>query len=336
MASEARRFSAAVLLSLVTLTALPAAADPSLSEKETARSAMEEGDAKRDKNDLKGALKSYEAADAIMHVPTTGLEVARTQAALGMLLEARETSLRVSRLPVKPNEPPPFVAARKAAEQLSSDLAARIPSITVAFANVEPGQTPQLVFDGEAVPLAAQGAPRKVNPNIPHTIVAKTASAEKKETVTVQEKEQRTVTIDFKAPVAAVPPTPPVGGEQPQPQPEKPSQGGGIGTGKILMFGGFAVAVIGIGVGSVTGLMSISKESDLEPKCPGGKCPSSVSGDLDSVKSLGTISTISFIVGGVGAGVGVLGLVLSKNESKEQASIRPVVGPTWLGAAGTF
>src|SRR5438067_1428679 len=142
-----RRLLTACAVSALILGTTPTAlAEPSLSDKETARSLMDDGDAKRDKGDFKSALKSYEAADAIMHVPTTGLEVARAQAQLGLLLEARETLGRVIRLPPKPGEPPPFVAARKTAESLSAEIAARIPSVTVLLTNGEVGQAPVITF----------------------------------------------------------------------------------------------------------------------------------------------------------------------------------------------
>src|SRR4051812_48503546 len=157
------------LIAAVLLGASPASADPSLSDRETARSLMDDGDAKRDKGDVKAALKSYEAADAIMHVPTTGLEVARAQAQLGLLLEARETLGRVARLAPKAGEPPPFTAARKTAEALSTEIGTRIPSVTVVVTNGEGGQTPAVVFDGEVIPPAAAQAPRKINPGH-HTV----------------------------------------------------------------------------------------------------------------------------------------------------------------------
>jgi len=68
------------------LASAVAAAEPSPADKETARGLMAEGRSGRDKGDLKGALKAFAAADSIMHVPTTGVEVARTQAALGQLV----------------------------------------------------------------------------------------------------------------------------------------------------------------------------------------------------------------------------------------------------------
>jgi hypothetical protein len=324
MASEVRgRALAAVLAASVVLAVSSTAlADPSLSDRETARGLMEDGDGKRDKGDLKGALKSYEAADAIMHVPTTGLEVGRTQAAVGLLLEARETLSRVMRIPVKPNETAVLTAARKAAEQLSAEIAARIPTIVVTVANADPAQPREVLVDNEPVPAAAADVPRKVNPG-EHTIVVRSGGVEKRETVTVAEREQKTVKIDLK------PPAPPV---------QEPVQvsSSSLPTSKILIFGGFGLAAVGIGVGSVTGLMSFSKVDDVKKTC-NPSCPPSQASEIDSAKSLGTISTIAFIAGGLGAAAGVVGLVMAKKEApREGASIQPVLGPTWAGLNGTF
>lgn len=330
-----------VASTLAVTLATTASADPSLSDRETARSLMDDGDAKRDKNDFKAALKSYEAADAIMHVPTTGLEVARAQAQLGMLLEARETLGRVNRLPPKPGEPAPFTAARKTAETLTAEIGARIPSVTVLVTNGEPGQTTVVVFDGEIVPPAASAAPRKVNPGR-HNIVARSGSLEKKQDIDVLEREAKTVTIDLK-PSKGVVPMPPPGGDETVSTTSSPSS-----LPKILIFGGFGLGIVGVGVGSVTGLMSISKVNDVKKGCPNDVCPTTSQPDIDSAKSLGTISTVAFIAGGVGIGAGVIGLVLqSKQSSTESApppgtsakstlTVRPDVGPTSLGLHGTF
>jgi hypothetical protein len=321
-----------MLATLLLAAATPARADPSLSDRETARSLMDDGDAKRDKGDFKSALKSYEAADAIMRVPTTGLEVARTQAQLGLLLEARETLGRVMRLPPRPGEPPPFTAARKTAEQLSTELGARLPSVTVVVTNGEAGQPIQVTFDGEVVPPAAVQAPRKVNPGA-HTIVARSGSLEKKEQIAVNERDVRTVTLDLKPAAAA--PEPPKIDEQPS-----------SALPKILVFGGFGLGLVGVGVGTVTGLMSISQVNDVRKDCVGDVCKPSRQSDIDAAQSLGTISTVAFIVGGAGIAAGVIGLVLSGKQSTEpppgtsakgaRPTFVPDVGPTWVGAHGTF
>lgn len=287
---------------------------------------MEDGDGKRDKGDLKGALKAYEAADAIMKVPTTGFEVAKAQSALGQLIEARETALRVTRIPPKPGEPPPFTTARKNADALSNELGARIPSVQISVVNAEPGATPSVTIDNDNIPAAALAAPRKVNPG-PHVVVVKAGSAEKREEFSIAERENKTVTVDLKpAPVATT-------------TTDSGSSKGG--TGKVLMIGGFALGAIGIGVGSVTGLMSISKTDELKPECPNNNCPPNRADDVDSAQSLGNISTVMFIVGAVGIGVGVVGLVMS-NKGKDataaiaKPTVRPILGGTYYGLGGTF
>lgn len=333
MASRSRILSrclAVLASSFVIATASPAFAEPSAADKETARSLMEDGDTKRDKGDLKGALKSYEAADAIMKVPTTGLEVAKAQAALGLLIEARDTLQRVVRIPAKPGEPAPFTAARKNAETLSNELAGRIPAVTINLTNVAPDTTPTVLIDDETIPAAVIGVPRKVNPGS-HVIVVKANGGEKREELSIAEKETKTITIDLAdlaGATAQVPETPP----------EASSSGGGAG--KALMYAGFSLGVVGIGVGAVTGLMSISQTNELKDQCPNNVCPRDRQGDIDSAQSLGNISTIAFIAGGVGIGVGVVGLLMSGKDTKETGSTKPRVDPVvsgnYVGLRGTF
>jgi hypothetical protein len=331
-----KRTSLACITTAVVLSfASPALAEPSLADRETARSLMDEGDRKRDAGDLKGALKSYEAADAIMHVPTTGIEVARTQIALGMLLEARETLGRILRSPVKPNEPAPFTAARKAADTLNAELGPRIPAIQVVIQNADQGQA-QISIDNEQIPPAASSVPRKVNPGA-HVVLVKVGSADKQVDVMVAEGETKTVTVDF--------------ADLRPPEPSSPQdQGSGLGVlPKVLMFGGFGLGAVGIGVGAVTGLMSIAKTNDLQKECPENNCPRGYQSRIDEATGLGNISTAAFIVGGVGVAAGVVGIILSNNEKKEPTTpaakspspfgpdhVRAVLGPSYVGLAGAF
>lgn len=336
--TRARRCPAALVFAAVLTFASVAAAQPTAAEKAAARDLMEQGDSRRDKGDLQGALKAFESADAIMHVPTTGLEVARVQAELGKLVEARETATRILETPMRPREPAPFVAARKAADQLASELSLRIPTLTIAVTNVEPGQTAQVTLDGEALPPGVVDAPRKVNPG-KHHVAVRAGAIEKREDVQVVEREQRTVTFDMKPkPVAAAKPPPP------------PPEETASTTPRALMIGGFALAAVGVGVGAVTGLMSISKVNDIKKDCSGDTCPADRQGDIDSARSLGTISSIAFVAAGVGVGVGVVGYFMSKSAASSEPTIgqsaatrppvrvrvAPEIGPTWAGLHGTF
>jgi hypothetical protein len=327
---------AALGFAFVTFLSSPVLAQ-SLSDKETARALMDEGDAKRDAKDYKAALAAYEKADAIMHVPTTGLEVARMQAQLGLLLEARETLGRVVRIPSKDKEPQAFVNARKAADQLSEELAKRVPSVQLAITGLEPGQVPEVTVDNEPLPAAALNVPRKVNPGT-HSIVVRSPGHEKKVDVTVAERETKNVPVDLK--------------DKPPEQKTVKMDTTSVdesSTPKILMFGGFGLAVVGIGVGSVTGLMSMSKVDDIKATCNAeNKCPSDKAGDIDDAKMLGNISTLGFAAGGLGAAIGIVGLVMmsgSKESSPPPGAsaknaplvkTQPVVGAGYFGLAGTF
>lgn len=301
---------------------------PSLADRETARSLMDEGDKKRDAGDMKGALKSYEGADAIMKVPTTGLEVAKAQIALGLLLEARETLGSILRSPARPGEPAPFLAARKSADAITTELAPRIPSIQISLQSADPAAATQITIDNEPLVAAAAFAPRKVNPG-PHTVVVKAGTFEKKVNVVVVERETKTVTIDLKEKAARPRTEGPTPASKPLP--------------KVLMFGGFGLAAAGVGVGAVTGLMSISKTGTLKDVCQNDVCPPDKQGDIDDAKGLGNVSTIAFIVGAAGIGAGVVGLVLSGKEKRERTTdprqaglVRPIVSPTYLGLSGRF
>lgn len=195
-------FSRSVFLAAVftTLSASPGAfAQPSSADKETARNLMKEGDAKFSSRDFAGALKAYEAAHAIMQVPSTGLPLAKAQLEKGLLVEARDTLLQVTRHPKEANEPAAYAKAREEATDLAQKIAPRIPSVTIAVEGAPSGTAVEVKVDGTSVPPAALSAPRKVNPGS-HVITA-SASGFKTATsnVTVKEGDTQKVTLKLVA-----------------------------------------------------------------------------------------------------------------------------------------
>ena len=154
-----------VLAVTSTLLAGPSAsADPTPEDKATARTLLSDGRAKMEAKDYEGALKSFQAAHAIMGVPTTGLDLARAQAALGKLVEARETALAVTKTPVLPAEPSVFTRARASATELMTEIAPRIPSLVVIVRGAPADSVPVVTVDDVVIPVAALGLPRKLNP----------------------------------------------------------------------------------------------------------------------------------------------------------------------------
>jgi hypothetical protein len=333
------------------LTASTVRAEPTSADRETARQLMDDGRAQRDKNDLKGALQRFKAADDIMHVPTTGLEVARTQVALGLLVEARDTIARIRLTPAKSNDPHQFKEARVKADQLDATLDGRVPRLTVVMHGAPSGQTPSVSIDGIPVPAAVIGLPHTVDPGH-HVVVVKTQGAEGQREVDVREGETKSLEVAL-VPSPSGPAGPPAEGTAqatvPPPGPatdapvaETPAPRKTSHAPDALTYAGGAVAGAGLVVGVVTGVMSWSQTSSLSSACPGHACPPASYAAYDSANSLATISTISFVAGGVGACLAVISLVVGHEEKSEpaptsaQVRVSPWIGAGAAGLRGSF
>jgi hypothetical protein len=78
-----------------------------------------------------------------------------------------------------------------------------------------------------------------------------------------------------------------------------------------MAIAGFSVAGAGLLVGAVTGGLSLSDAATLRDACPDGACPPELSDTLSRRDTLAHVSTASFALAGVGAVLGVVGVVLS-------------------------
>jgi hypothetical protein len=337
MVSSRARTSAWIVASV--LVAGAAQADPSAADRETARTLMQQGRELRAKGDLKEALKRFHAADEIMHVPSTGLEVARSQVAIGELVEARDTIAAIRRVPPKPNEPAPFREARAKAEELDSSLNGRVPSLSISVLGAAAGETPTVSIDGEALPLGVIGLPRAVDPGH-HVVVAKTAGAEAKQELDVHEGEQKPVELTLLAV------TGPAGAEERSPdapaEPEAPPPATRSHGPTVLTWAGVALAGAGVVAGTVTGLMSMSKKSALQSECRNDVCGPSSYSDYSAANAFATVSTIGFIAAGVGGVVAAVTVIVGHQgpgaapAPAAKLTIAPSLGLGVAGVSGTF
>jgi hypothetical protein len=334
MASERLRARALRLSFGVLLFAGVLRADPTDDQKKTARNAMAEGRELRDEKNYKDALEAFKKAHAIMGVPTTGIEIARTMVLLGQLVEARDAALSVAHLPPQPKEPAPFQAARDEASKLADDLNTRIPTIKIVLTGADKGPAPEVRIDDVVVGAEALKSPIARNPG-KHDISAKRGSDIKSTQIELKESTPQTVTLDFTPPKpatseSAAPPPPP-----PPPPPSSPWK-------SPLVLGGFGVAAVGVIAGGVTGFLAMSKASSAKSSCVNSECPPSTHSDIDSGKSMATISDIAFAVGIVGAGVGVYGLLTAghkdapPSDESARAEVTPWLGLGSAGVAGRF
>ena len=316
------RRAAAALCAAALVTALAASAHAqTAADRETARALFDDGKKKRDSGNVAGALESFKGADAIMHAPTTGLAVARSLAALGRIIEAREAAVAVEQLPPGPKESAAFADARKSASQLAAELGGRIPSLTIVVKGAPAGTDAAITVDGVAVPAAAAKAPRRLDPGT-HVIVAAIKGGQVRGEISLSEHDDKSIDLDVTDLV-----NPRAGGGT---NDAKAVEAGG-GSYSPLLWVGLGVAVVGAAAGTVTGLVSMGKTSDVESGCNAdNKCPPSTHDALDGARTFATVSTISFIVAGAGAGVAVVALAMGRRPSAEQKTSAPRVTP-WVG-----
>ena len=91
-------------------------------------------------------------------------------------------------------------------------------------------------------------------------------------------------------------------------------------------------------VGAITGGLAMGDHSDLEDNCPGGQCPPEQQDTLDSFHTMGTVSTVGFIAGGVLAATGVVLLLTAPSAAEEPAAtvVEARFGPGSLSATVRF
>jgi hypothetical protein len=320
-----------------------AAASPAAAEKETARGLMADGRAARARGDVAAAMKAFAGADAIMHVPTTGLELARMQAAAGLLVEARDTALRVTRMPEEAGEPPPFRQARSGAGLLESELEGRIPSIRVTVKSAPDGKRPLVSLDDIEMPAEVLEQALRVDPGH-HKVTARAGTIKVEQEVVIAESESKDVAIelprdsDSGGPVSL--PFPSAVSRTTEHLAPNDKTRPGSRSMPALAISGFSVAGTGALTGLVAGLVAIGKTSAVrssgECQDAGTLCNPSVAGAVRSAQTTSTLSDVAFAVAGCGAVAGVAGLLLGPSSPRTTSGIEPWFGPGALGFRGRF
>lgn len=329
-------------------------------DKATARQLGQEGQVALDAKDFKTAEDRFRRADSLFRAPTLALGLARAYAGGGKFVAAQETYNRIIREGAPAGSPPAFA---KAVEEAKAEVGAVSSKIGSVVVNVTGADSPKVTLDDQPFPNAALGVKRSVDPGT-HVIKA-TADGYRTEqaNVTISEGGTGTATLNLQKDPSAVAAVPPPTGSAPPPatvgaSDSNPPPGADVGTGggsmnKTLGFVALGVGGVGLAVGAVTGIMAMGKHSDLEKACPDGKCTSDKQSDVDSYGTLGTVSTVGFIVGGVGVAAGLVLVLTAPKEGRAAALSRPlvamppkpapargfvspVIGPASVGAVGRF
>jgi len=309
-----------------------AMAQPTKEAKEQATALMLQGfEARDEKKDPKAALDAFRKAHTIMKVPSTGIEVARTLTLLGLFIEAQEAAQDVVDLPMPPSgkEPGAFTKARSDAKALIEQAKSKIGYLKINITGAKLDAVEVTIDDLSIAPDTLKG-PVKQNPG-KHTVVVKGPKTDTA-TVEVTPGETKEVSLNVKGAEKKKeepPPPPPASTEAPPPK---------SAFMRPMPLIGFSLAGVGLIAGSVTGALTLSKASAIKKDCDGNACLKSKSSDIDSAKTMGLVSNISFAVAGVGAVIGVVGLMMKPEAPKEtgKITVTPWFGVGSAGVVGQF
>ncbi|MBX3229030.1 MAG: hypothetical protein KIT84_01730 [Labilithrix sp.] len=272
----------ALVVAAIVSAASIARADPSLDAAElaTARALFEEGVAREDAKDWKGALERFKRVAEIRVTPQVLYNMALCYERLGMTSSADVHYARVE----KGNAPD----LAKLATARRKELASKIPEVVLEGAG-----DLRVTLDGSPATLGVAVA---IDPG-PHEIVAQRGKDSARTTFEAPAASGK-ITIAVPEPAAPPPPAPPL----PPPPPAK--------TFPVLAYvtGGLAVASAGVGVFGV--LSRASAIDDLDAACGPARdrCPSSLRGTADRAETMSLVANISFTAA-IAAALATAGIV---------------------------
>ena len=315
--------SAAILVALSLTTAPRAirAAEPARADRVAARTLAEAGFRALQAGDYATAVEKLEQAESTFHASTNLYFLARAFEGQGKLLGARRLYLKLvaERLPA--DAPKPFREAQTNASGALLVLDARLVHLRVVVAGAAPGT--QVVVRVDGAPTELSDEPLHLEPR-DHDVTASTSDGRSATArVPGSEPGDRTITLDLKATAVVE--------SLAAPPPES------LFAGVLPASIAFGIGAIGIGVGIGTGVASLGKVRELKDACPQNPCSSDHAPLADSARTLGTVSTVGFVVAGVGVAAGVTLLVLrrpSTKDAKPSAALR--AAPTSLSLEGSF
>jgi hypothetical protein len=353
--SGARWISRGVMLGALLsagLSAPIAHADPSAEDKAGARAAAERGGAEYKAAHYKEALDLFLRAESLIHAPTHVLMIARTQAALGDIVVAKESYLKITREDLASNAPPAFKRAHGDAEKELKDLEPRIPAIQVTVKGATAPKGLVVLMDDKAVPAALVGIPRPVNPGMHVFKATAEGFAAKEKSLSVKEGESLSLVLDLQPAAIAVgatgapgpggntiDPGHPAAGDQVTPPTTTPGNGRYVG---LAMMG---VGVVGMVVGGVFSGLYASKRAEADAaftKCGVGcnDAPAAAVRALDAdANGKGTIGVIGLAAGGALAIGGTVLFVLNRPKAPPApaaARVEPWIGYGSAGVSGSF
>jgi len=213
----------------------------------------------------------------------------------------------------------------KIASQQVGQLKPEIPTLTVQLPKDAPSNV-SVTRDEVQLGRASYGVALPIDPG-EHVIATITPDGKREKHFTITRRDSMTIEVELPeakpAPAPIVPTTAPVKESPPPPPPEEHASSH-VGW-SITALG---VGIAGVGIGAITGALTIGKKGDIERNCIDVVCNSIGKNAASDAQTLGLASTIAFGVGAAGLVVSVILFVTEPHKSKKSA-FTPIGVFTW-------
>jgi hypothetical protein len=273
-----------------------------------------------ERHDYSAALSLFKRASVSVPSLSVRLYLARSRVAMGQLVDARADYASVvagaKEVEANPSEQQAIADARDELAQLRP----RIPSIEIALGELEQrSHNLRLTMDGRLIPF---GAPIPVDPGH-HEVIASDAEGEQAQLgFEIAEGEAKTVGMSWRSEA-----------DRANKKSEQLAGGSARRTWGVVAL---TVGATGLGIGTVTGIAAMTRYSRAEAHCPANRCTEGppYPEDSSAFRTLRTISTAGYIVGGAGIGTWLGLLLTTPKAATEHPKVSPWTPVVGMGSAG--
>jgi hypothetical protein len=297
----------------VALSLAGAARAQTAEDKATARSLADEGQRAFDARDYPRALDLFRRARALVPAPTLTLAVARTEAAVGQLVEAQEAYRRV--VVDGPGEHPP-PAFKRAVDDAVTELAALEPRVPYVVIEVHGPPGARVTLDGVDLPRASLGVRRAVNPgsHVARAMADGFSTSVRPFEVAEGAADRIALTMLASEVVEA----------------RRPSRGPFVRALGYAAVGGAVRATLTAGL---AGAFALEARGVLSARCPSGTCGAAEQAGVHGYQDLGGLA---WGAAGAAGGLGLFGAIaLTTTSGKPYGRDENALVPTMVGAGMT-
>lgn len=304
--------------------------DPSAGDLATARIALRDGLALRDRGELQAALGRFTTAYELVPTPVTAFELGKAYMRLGRVLTAHELFQKVTRMPPATEESSRSAIAREESRRLAADLEPRIPTLRLRV-RLPSGATADVRLDDEPIGVAGDAGgvtTRAVDPGA-HVVTAKAGDGpEHRVTLEIGESETREVELapQWIAPKAAKTIEPP-----------SSSQVVFLRQTNPLVFVGFGASAAALTLTGVSAVLLVNAADRVQERCGKDYCAERVrEKDLNETGTWALVTGISGVAAIGFFALGVISIGSPTNEKVVARGVTPYVGPGAAGIRGHF